>query len=123
MRITASNAANFRPRPICATTLSGRDAAGQVAGSLPALWYEKMVGTTWAAAVIAQQKTDSTLYTLQKKKWDGWMGGNECRVEQRQGSYTQTKVRCTALSLYDRVAPRNMLHAFVSRRSTITTIK
>ena len=30
--------------------------------SLPAMWYEKMAGITWAAAVEAEKKTDSALY-------------------------------------------------------------
>ena len=88
-RINVSNAADFPPpnlRNYAKAESRGPD-------SLPGLWYEKMAGTTWAAAVEVEQKKDSALYTLQKKIWDGWMGSNKRRVEQRQASYTQTKVR------------------------------
>ena len=90
-RINVSNAADFAPPNLRNFAKTDREPRGP--NSLPALWYEKMAGTTWAAAVEAEQKKDSALYMLQKRKWDGWMGGNKRRVEQRQASYTQTKVR------------------------------
>ena len=89
MRINVSNAADFPPPNL--RNFAKAESRGPE--SLPALWYEKMAGTTWAAAVEVEQKKDSALYTLQKKIWDGWMGSNKRRVEQRQASYTQTKVR------------------------------
>ena len=66
MRINKDNAADFPPPNL--RNFAKAESRGP--GSLPALWYEKMAGITWAAAVIAQEKTDSALYTLQKKKWD-----------------------------------------------------
>ena len=89
MRINKDNAADFPPPNL--RNFAKAESRGPE--SLPALWYEKMAGTTWAAAVEVEQKKDSALYTLQKKIWDGWMGSNKRRVEQRQASYTQTKVR------------------------------
>ena len=89
MRINKDNAADFEPPNL--RNFAKAESRGPE--SLPALWYEKIAGTTWAAAVEAEQKKDSALYMLQKHKWDGWMGGNKRRVEQRQASYTQTKVR------------------------------
>ena len=117
MRINKDNAADFEPpnlRNFAKAESRGPD-------SLPGLWYEKMAGTTWAAAVEVEQKKDSALYTLQKKIWDGtdqmggWAATNAALSSDRPATRKRRFVE-RSLEL-DPVAPRNMLDAFVSRRA------
>ena len=58
--ITEENAAEFEP-----PNLRKYKAAGSRGpGSVPAVWYEKMTGISWAAAVERGQKNDAELYKL-----------------------------------------------------------
>ncbi len=117
MLIDQHNAADFPPpnlRNYAKAESRGPD-------SLPALWYEKMAGTTWAAAVDAKQKADGEVYKIQKDKWSGWTGKNKRRVEQRQASYQQTKVCSTASSLTVRAELQIVAFRLASLRTIRTT--
>ena len=57
------------------------------------MWYEKLEGEPWAAVAAREGKHDSLLFHRATKKWRGWAGGNERRVEQRRNSESQTQVR------------------------------
>ena len=105
-RINEENAADFPPRSLRGYTKP--ETRGP--HSVPAVWYEKMAGVTWAAAVESEQKSDGVLYKRETQRWRGWTGANARRVQQRQQSFYQTQVRD---HLLDRSTARLCASSFV----------
>ena len=65
--ITKENARDHSPPKL----RDYQGAASRGPASLPAVWYEKLQGTTWAAAALQQQQPDWKIYDKAMRKWRG----------------------------------------------------
>ena len=94
-KITKENARDFSPPKL----RDYQGAASRGPASLPAVWCEKLQGTTWAAAALQQQQPDWKVFDKAMRKWRGRTGGNELRATQRRTSYQQSQARSHASTL------------------------
>ena len=99
--ITKDNARDHSPPKL----RDYQGAASRGPASLPAVWYEKLQGTTWSAAASQQQKPDWKVFDNAVKKWRGWTGGNELRATQRRTSYQQSQA-CSHGRTLSALSPR-----------------